>query len=133
MAAGQAIGFPDSVRHQLRAASRVNTTWISVTTAAAAEPLFPDTNPLRLLPYGVPQYLIVGTRDNAWRVTITKNFATTAAGLGDNVEIVIPDGANHFDMVDAYGPVYPMIASAVLSMLGPDVMPKDGAARRSKE
>jgi acetyl esterase/lipase len=106
---------------------------LNVTTAAAAEPLFPHTNPMRLLPYGVPTYLMVGTRDNGWRQTITQNFAVAAASLGDTVELVIPDGANHFDVVDAYGPAYPMIAGAVKSMLGPDVMPKSGAGRKGNE
>ena len=62
--------------------------------------------------------LIVGSKDGSWRVTITKNFAQAATEKGDNVRLIIPEGANHFDVVHAHGPAYPMIANAVASMLG---------------
>ena len=56
---------------------------------------------MRLSPFGIPQVLIVGTKDNPWRVTITKSFAQTATEKGDNVRLMIPEGANHFDVVHA--------------------------------
>jgi acetyl esterase/lipase len=97
---------------------------LNVSDADAATPLWAETNPMRLLPFGIPQFLIVGTRDNPWRVTITKNFAQAATGMGDKVRLMIPEGANHFDVIHAHGPAYPMVSTAVKSMLG---MPGAGA------
>jgi acetyl esterase/lipase len=91
---------------------------LNVTDADAAAPLWPETNPMRLLPFGIPQMLIVGTRDNPWRVTITKNFAQAATAKGDEVRLIVPEGANHFDVIHARGPVYPMISTAMKSMFG---------------
>jgi acetyl esterase/lipase len=91
---------------------------LNVTDANSAAALWPETNPMRLLPFGIPQVLIVGTRDDPWRVTITKKFAQTATGMGDEVRLMVPEGANHFDVVHAHGPVYPLIATAMKSMLG---------------
>jgi acetyl esterase/lipase len=98
---------------------------LNVPDANAATSLWPETNPMRLLPFGIPQVLIVGTKDNPWRVTITKSFAQTATEKGDNVRLMIPEGANHFDVVHAHGPAYPIISSAVKSLLGmPTVGPQ---------
>jgi acetyl esterase/lipase len=91
---------------------------LHVSDANAAGPLWPETNPMRLLPFGVPQVLIVGSKDGPWRVTITKNFAQVATEKGDNVRLIIPEGANHFDVVHAHGPAYPIISNAVASILG---------------
>lgn len=93
-------------------------TLLQVSDANAAAPLWAETNPSRLLPFGVPQVLIVGTKDGPWRVTTTKSYAQTATEKGDNVRLIIPEGANHFDVVHAHGPAYPMISSALRSMLG---------------
>jgi hypothetical protein len=73
---------------------------------------------MRLLPFGIPQVLIVGTRDSPWRVTINRNFAQTATGLGDEVRLIVAEGANHFDVIHAHGPVFPMISTEMKSILG---------------
>jgi acetyl esterase/lipase len=97
---------------------------LNVQDAAAAAPLWPTTNPARLLPFHIPQILIVGTKDNPWRVTITKTFAETATQKSDTVSLIIPEGANHFDMVDAKGPAFPIFAKNVKMLLG---IPEDSA------
>ncbi len=91
---------------------------LNVSDAASAAPLWAETNPMRLLPFGIPQLLIVGSKDGPWRITITKTFAEAATQKGDPVRLLIPDGANHFDMVHARGPAYPLIATGAKSMLG---------------
>jgi len=94
---------------------------LNVKDASEAPPLWAETNPMRLLPYGVPQVLIVGSKDGPWRVTITRNFAEAAKAKGDSVRLLIPEGANHFDVVNAHGPAYPLIADAVKSIVGTQV------------
>lgn len=96
---------------------------LNVSDANAAAPLWAETNPARLLPFGVPQVLIVGTKDGPWRVTTTKNYAQAATDAGDKVQLIIPEGANHFDVVHAHGPAYPLISGAVRTMLGLQASP----------
>jgi acetyl esterase/lipase len=75
------------------------------------------TSPRRLLPLGVPQVLIVGSREEAWRIEMTRRYAAAAVEAGDDIELLIPEDVNHADVVDPYGPAPGMTARAVLSMV----------------
>jgi acetyl esterase/lipase len=90
------------------------------TGAATAGERLASTSAGRLLPLGMPQVLIVGTRDEAWRIEMTRRYAAAAAAAGDEVELLILDGANHADVVDPHGPAPAMTARAVLSLVDPE-------------
>ena len=60
---------------------------------------------------------MVGTRDETWRIEMTRRYAAAAAEAGDEVELLILEGANHADVVDADGPASSMTARAVLSLV----------------
>lgn len=62
---------------------------------------FEETNPTRLLPFGVPQTLMIGNQDSQWRLAMTQHYAETATATGDTTRVVIVPGANHADIVDA--------------------------------
>jgi acetyl esterase/lipase len=83
----------------------------------AAEGRLATTSPGRLLPLGVPQVLIVGTRDEPWRIEMTRRYAAAAAEAGDRVDLRILEGANHADVVDPHGPAPTLIARAVQSLV----------------
>jgi acetyl esterase/lipase len=91
---------------------------IGARTKEEAGPRLAETDPAKLLPLGVPQVIIVGAADSAWRVAMTRQYAKTADEAGDKVELAVAGGANHFDVVDADGPAFPAIAAAVLSLAG---------------
>ena len=82
-----------------------------------AGPRFGETNPARLLPFGIPQSLIVGAKDAPWRVEMTRQYAETARAAGDPVELAVPETANHFDVVDTGSPVLEMVLTAVRGMV----------------
>jgi acetyl esterase/lipase len=65
----------------------------------------------------VPQVLIVGTRDEVWRIETTRSYAAAAAEAGDEVKLLVLEGANHADVVDPHGPAPAMTARAVLSLV----------------
>lgn len=89
---------------------------VGVKSAQEAADRFPEASPARLLPFGVPQVLIVGTRDNDWRIAMTKGYAALSEQKGDKVKLVVPEGANHFDVVDPKGPLFATISQSVLSL-----------------
>ncbi len=91
---------------------------IGARTREEAGPRFAETNPAELLPLKVPQMLIVGSGDSAWRVSMIRQYARAAEEAGDTVTLAVAEGANHFDVVDADGPGFPPIAAAVLSLAG---------------
>jgi acetyl esterase/lipase len=92
---------------------------IGTGTATAATRLA-TTSPARLLPLGAPQVLIVGTRDEAWRIEMTRRYAAAAATAGDEVELLVLDGANHTDVMDPHGPAPAMTARAISSLVNPE-------------
>jgi acetyl esterase/lipase len=100
---------------------------LGVSSPAEAEALYDDASPIETLPHGVPEVHIVGTRDNPWRIAITQDYVALAQSMGENAQIVLLDGANHFDVVDSCGPAWPPIAAAVLTLLGEKATP--GAVR----
>jgi acetyl esterase/lipase len=90
---------------------------LGVDSQQAAGPRFAETNPRRLLPFGIPQVLIVGTRDNDWRIVMTPEYAETARAAGDEVDLELPEGADHVDVVDPEGPAVEMVAGVILALV----------------
>lgn len=82
-----------------------------------AGPRFGETNPARLLPFGIPQSLIVGGKDGPWRIQMTREYAEAARAAGDPVELAVPETANHFDVVDTESPALEMILAAARGMV----------------
>jgi acetyl esterase/lipase len=56
------------------------------------------TSPVAMLPLGVPQIMVSGTRDTIVPPDNAADYARTAQAHGDRVEVVIVDGAGHFEL-----------------------------------
>ncbi|WP_422758512.1 alpha/beta hydrolase [Paenarthrobacter sp. C1] len=78
---------------------------------------------IRLLPTGVPQTLIVGSKDNSWRIESHDRYHAAGTDAGDVVDLVIFEGANHFDVVDVSGPAWAEIVTAVFKHIDKSVSP----------
>jgi acetyl esterase/lipase len=68
---------------------------------------FPDAperyaaaSPAAMLPIGVPQILIHGTKDSNVPIEISRKYAATAKSLGDSVTYLELEGVDHFDVID---------------------------------
>lgn len=68
---------------------------------------FPDAperyataSPAAMLPLGVPQVLIHGTKDSNVPIEISRKYAATAKSLGDPVTYLELEGIDHFDVID---------------------------------
>jgi len=92
---------------------------------------FAETDPSRLLPFGLPQVLIVGSLDAEWRIAMTRAYAEDARTAGDAVTVYVPEGANHFDVVDAQSPALEMVTAAIWAMIG-EPMSHAAAAESSR-
>jgi acetyl esterase/lipase len=57
-------------------------------------------SPASMLPLGVPQVLIHGTRDSHVPIEISRQYAATAKSLGDPVTYLELEGIDHFDVID---------------------------------
>jgi pimeloyl-ACP methyl ester carboxylesterase len=57
-------------------------------------------SPASLLPLGVPVLLVHGNRDVDVPSTHSRDYAEAARRVGDPVELVELDGADHFDLIE---------------------------------
>ncbi|TWD47067.1 acetyl esterase/lipase [Arthrobacter sp. AG367] len=78
---------------------------------------------ISLLPMGVPQTLIIGSKDNPWRLESHGRYHDIGTGAGDKIDLVTLEGANHFDVLDPSGPAWTEIVQAVFNYLGMRVSP----------
>ncbi len=60
-------------------------------------------SPMALLPLGVPALLVHGDRDENVPVELSVSFADAARAAGDEVELVVRPGIDHFEVIDPRG------------------------------
>ncbi len=76
-------------------------TLTGVESLASGAERFKETNPARMLPFGVAQTLMIGDKDAPWRLEMTQLYATKSKESGDKIKVIIVPGANHADVMDA--------------------------------
>ncbi len=57
-------------------------------------------SPRSLLPLGISQVLVHGSDDDIVPPDLSEAYAATARAAGDDVELVVVAGADHFDVID---------------------------------
>jgi acetyl esterase/lipase len=85
------------------------------------------SSPAELLPLGVPQRLVCGSKDEIVPPELSLEYAATAGHTGDLVEVHIVEGAGHFELVRAGSATWPSVLRAVRSLVG---APTDGRRGR---
>jgi len=63
---------------------------------------YATASPAAMLPLGVPQILVHGTRDSNVPIEISRNYAAKARALGDPVTYLELEGIDHFDVIDPH-------------------------------
>lgn len=76
-----------------------------------------SADPARLLPFGIPQTLLLGSKDDDWRIAMTADYAKRALRAGDRVVHRVIKGPNHLDVVDPTGPFPELVANAVFEIM----------------
>ena len=57
-------------------------------------------SPDAMLPLGVPQVLIHGTRDDSVPLEVSQAYANAARAVNDAVTFIVLEGVDHFDVID---------------------------------
>ena len=71
-------------------------------------------SPSAQLPLGVPQVLFHGDQDRLVPLTMSEHYADAARQAGDSVSLRALPGADHFDLIDPRGSVWPRIRAELL-------------------
>jgi acetyl esterase/lipase len=78
------------------------------------EERYASVSPPDLLPFGVPQLLIHGTRDTMVDLSVSEEHLRVARAAGDSAELVTIDGADHFQIRDPASPYWKPAREAIL-------------------
>jgi acetyl esterase/lipase len=78
-----------------------------------------DGSASALLPLGVPQLIINGVHDEDW-LTVSRAYQEKARLAGEDVPLIIPADAGHFELVMPASSTFPMVSAAIADMLKQD-------------
>jgi acetyl esterase/lipase len=76
-----------------------------------------QASPASLLPLGVPQRLIHGSRDRIVPASMSRLYCAAAVHAGDSVAVVPIDGATHFDVISPRSSAWPAIVKALQEII----------------
>ncbi len=81
---------------------------------------YEEADPTSRLPTGVPQLLVHGEGDAHVGLEHSRRYQLAALEAGDNCELISPDGADHFNVIDPRSSVWTATQAALdgLSQLG---------------
>lgn len=74
-------------------------------------------SPAAMLPLGVPQVLIHGTRDSDVPIEISRDYAARAKALGDPVTYLELEGIDHLDVIDPRSTAWERTVEALEALL----------------
>lgn len=84
---------------------------------AAVPERYAQASPIKLLPLGIPQVLILGTHEDFVPLPLAEAYAQAAAGAGDPVRLLVIPGAGHFEIASPRASTWPLVESAIRSLL----------------
>ena len=76
-----------------------------------------QASPIELLPLGVPERLLHGTRDDMVPIEMSRRFLGAAAAAGDDARMIELPDAGHFDLIDPRTHAWAAVEAAVLDLL----------------
>ena len=75
-------------------------------------------SPIELLPLGLPQVMIHGTRDDVVPFEISAGYVERAHSLGDDARLVPLEGAGHFEALDPSSAEWRVVAQEARALIG---------------
>lgn len=87
-------------------------------TPAEQPERYAQASPIRLLPLGVPQVLVHGTDDANVPLAVSEGYHEAAVAAGDDVQMILLPGVEHFKVIDPTSEVWPPIVVALLRLIG---------------
>jgi len=73
-------------------------------------------SPMKLVPLGVPQILLLGQHDDNW-APVGRRYFDRAKAAGDDVRVVEAPESGHFEMIDPDSTTWPLVRDAMRELL----------------
>ena len=84
---------------------------------AARPDRYAQASPIKLLPYGVPQVLVLGTYEDFVPMSLMRAYAEAARRAGDSVRVVLVPNAGHFEIASPRSFAWPPVNRAIRALL----------------
>lgn len=78
---------------------------------------FAAASPAQLLPLQVPQILIHGTEDDSVPLQLSTSYHESAVALGEDVQLVVLEGIEHFKVINPASEAWPPIVDALMQLV----------------
>jgi acetyl esterase/lipase len=84
---------------------------------AAVPDRYAEASPIKLLPLGMPQVLVIGDNEDFVPRPLVEAYADAAARAGDSVRVVVVPRAGHFELASPRTAAWPLVETAIRSLL----------------
>ena len=85
---------------------------------------YAHTSPMKLLPLGLPQVLVIGEHEDFVPRPIAENYASAAAQAGDSLHLIIIPRVGHFEIASPRASPWPQVESAIRALLDGRLPPR---------
>ncbi len=109
----------------------VITTLLGGTPATVPE-RYAHASPIKLLPLGIPQVLVIGEHEDFVPRPLAEAYVRAAAQAGDPVRLVVIPGAGHFEIANPRASTWPQVEAAIRSLFAGQ-LPQGGAPRNDRQ
>lgn len=99
-------------------------------TPAAHPERYAQASPIALLPYRLPQVLVLGTHEEFVPMPLMRAYADSARAAGDSVRVVLVPGAGHFEIASPRSFAWPPVNRAIRALLGGRLPPAEADTTR---
>lgn len=99
---------------QLRLSDRVVEAFLGGSPNEVPE-RYTSCSPMELVPCGVPHTLVHGTGDTSVPHEISERYYAAATAAGDDCELILLEGAQHFELIDPLTEVWPKVCQAIVA------------------
>jgi acetyl esterase/lipase len=90
---------------------------------------YAQASPIKLLPYGLPQVLVLGTHEDFVPMSLMRTYGDAARKAGDSVRVVHVRGAGHFEIASPRSYAWPPVMRAIRALLDGRLPPVEPDSR----
>lgn len=87
-------------------------------TPEQAPERYREASPIEMLPLGVLQRLVHGSKDDVVPVEMSRSYVAAARAAGDNARLIELPAAGHFELIDPRAREWASVEGAIKEMLG---------------
>lgn len=93
-------------------------------TPADVPERYAQASPIRLVPFGVPQVLLMGEHEDFVPRPLAEAYTSAATQAGDRVRLIVIPGVGHFEIASPRAATWPRVESVIRSLIDGQLPPR---------